>query len=192
MQSTLDESNSEEAWQEIAPVLEAAMDSLNARDRNVVVLRFFEGKSLNEVGAALGGQSEDPARHCLHHGHYRRDGFGEFNPGRAGRADQIHHRRCGHKRRDRQRHNLNPHQRSIETYGMDQGKNGGGGGIGAYINDRRYGCNRAKHQSNARKDRKPMDQKHRLFWRREPNQALAIFWSQGRSHAGSSIKISHI
>jgi hypothetical protein len=62
MQSTLDESNSEEAWQEIAPVLEAAMDSLNARDRNVVVLRFFEGKSLNEVGAALGGQSEDAAR----------------------------------------------------------------------------------------------------------------------------------
>jgi uncharacterized protein (TIGR03435 family) len=61
MQSRLDESHPGEAWPEIAPLLEIAVDSLNERDRHAVVLRFFDGKSLNEVGAAL-GVSEDAAR----------------------------------------------------------------------------------------------------------------------------------
>lgn len=51
----------EEIWKQIAPVLEAALDQLNARDRDAVLLRFFENKKLAEVGAAF-GVSEDAAR----------------------------------------------------------------------------------------------------------------------------------
>jgi RNA polymerase sigma factor (sigma-70 family) len=54
MQSLLNEPQSDEAWQQIAPLLEAAMDSLGEKDHNAVVLRFFDGKSLSEVGATLG------------------------------------------------------------------------------------------------------------------------------------------
>jgi RNA polymerase sigma factor (sigma-70 family) len=54
-------SGGEEVWKQIAPVLEAALDQLNARDRDAVLLRFFENKKLAEVGAAL-GVSEDGAR----------------------------------------------------------------------------------------------------------------------------------
>jgi RNA polymerase sigma factor (sigma-70 family) len=61
MQSLLNESQSDETWQQIAPLLEAAMDSLYERDRNALVLRFFQGKSLGEVGTAL-GTSEDTAK----------------------------------------------------------------------------------------------------------------------------------
>lgn len=50
-----------EAWQQIAPLLEAAMDSLGEKDRSAVVLRYLDGKSLSEVGAALGA-SEDAAK----------------------------------------------------------------------------------------------------------------------------------
>jgi RNA polymerase sigma factor (sigma-70 family) len=51
----------EEIWKQIAPVLEAALDQLNARDRDAVLLRFFANKKLAEVGRAL-GVSEDGAR----------------------------------------------------------------------------------------------------------------------------------
>jgi RNA polymerase sigma factor (sigma-70 family) len=51
----------EEAWTQIAPLLDAAMLRLGEKDRNAIVLRFFENKNLREVGAALGA-SEDPAR----------------------------------------------------------------------------------------------------------------------------------
>ena len=61
MESMLDKSHPGEAWQEIAPLLETAVDSLNEGDRHAVVLRFFDGKSLSEVGAAL-GVSEDAAK----------------------------------------------------------------------------------------------------------------------------------
>jgi RNA polymerase sigma factor (sigma-70 family) len=60
MQSTLNESESE-AWLQIAPVLDDAISKLGARDRDAIVLRFFENKSLGEVGAALGA-SEDAAK----------------------------------------------------------------------------------------------------------------------------------
>lgn len=56
-----DASSQTEIWKQIAPVLEAALDQLNARDRDAVLLRFFENKKLAEVGAAL-GVSEDGAR----------------------------------------------------------------------------------------------------------------------------------
>ena len=50
-----------EAWLQIAPLLDAAIAGLNEKDRHAIVLRFFQNKSLNEVGAALGA-SEDAAK----------------------------------------------------------------------------------------------------------------------------------
>ena len=61
MQSRLNDSPAEDAWAQLAPLLETAMDSLGERERNAVVLRFLDGKSLAEVGAAL-GVSEEAAR----------------------------------------------------------------------------------------------------------------------------------
>jgi RNA polymerase sigma factor (sigma-70 family) len=61
MQSPLNEPETDEAWQQIAPLLDDAMGRLAEKDRNAVVLRFFDGKSLDEVGVAL-GVSEDAAR----------------------------------------------------------------------------------------------------------------------------------
>jgi RNA polymerase sigma factor (sigma-70 family) len=60
MQSTLNEPETD-AWRQIAPLLDEAMGRLGERDRNAVVLRFLENKSLAEVGAALGA-SEDAAK----------------------------------------------------------------------------------------------------------------------------------
>ncbi len=48
-------------WKQFAPLLDAAMAGLNEADRHAVVLRFFDGKSLREVGAALGA-NEDAAK----------------------------------------------------------------------------------------------------------------------------------
>jgi RNA polymerase sigma factor (sigma-70 family) len=60
MQSTLNESESD-AWRQIAPILDDAVSRLSAKDRDAIVLRFFENKSLGEVGAAIGA-SEDAAK----------------------------------------------------------------------------------------------------------------------------------
>ena len=48
-------------WTQIAPVLEEAMQELGDRDRDALLLRFFQEQPLREVGAAL-GVSEDAAR----------------------------------------------------------------------------------------------------------------------------------
>jgi len=48
-------------WKQIAPVLDEAMDQLTDQDRHALLLRFFEDKSLPEVGRTL-GVSEDAAR----------------------------------------------------------------------------------------------------------------------------------
>jgi uncharacterized protein (TIGR03435 family) len=60
MQTLLNETESD-VWTQIAPLLDTAMAGLNEKDRYAVVLRFFDGKSMREVGAALGG-SEDAAK----------------------------------------------------------------------------------------------------------------------------------
>jgi RNA polymerase sigma factor (sigma-70 family) len=60
MQTILNE-NESDAWRQIAPLLDAAMAGLNETDRHAVVLRFFDGKSMREVGAALGA-NEDAAK----------------------------------------------------------------------------------------------------------------------------------
>ncbi|KAB2645886.1 MAG: sigma-70 family RNA polymerase sigma factor [Verrucomicrobia bacterium] len=54
MQSTLSESSPDSIWLELAPHLDDAMEKLGATDRDAVVLRYFENKSLAEVGTALG------------------------------------------------------------------------------------------------------------------------------------------
>ena len=58
---TASNENETEVWTEIKPLLDGALADLNDLDRNAVVLRFFYGKSLREIGTALGG-SEDSAR----------------------------------------------------------------------------------------------------------------------------------
>ena len=60
--STLTE---QDVWPQIAPLLDAAIASLNKTDRHAVVLRFVYGKSMREVGAAL-GLSEGASRLRLH------------------------------------------------------------------------------------------------------------------------------
>jgi RNA polymerase sigma factor (sigma-70 family) len=49
------------AWPQIEPMLEEAMESLDESDRNAILLRFFDNKSLREVGQYL-GTSEDAAQ----------------------------------------------------------------------------------------------------------------------------------
>ena len=51
----------EPAWEEVAPMLDEAMGQLAEKDRNAVLLRFFENRSLLEVGATL-GVTPDSAR----------------------------------------------------------------------------------------------------------------------------------
>ncbi len=48
-------------WESIAPLLDSAMGVLSDKDKNAVVLRFFQGKSLQQVGVALGA-SENAAK----------------------------------------------------------------------------------------------------------------------------------
>ena len=60
MQSILDEPEPE-TWREIAPLLDGAMEKLDQKDHDALVLRFFEGLNFREVGAAL-GTSEDAAK----------------------------------------------------------------------------------------------------------------------------------
>src|ERR1017187_492199 len=60
MQSTMNEPDAD-AWPQIAPLLDDALAKLGERDRNAIVLRFFENKNLLEVGTALGA-SEDAAK----------------------------------------------------------------------------------------------------------------------------------
>ncbi|HKX62346.1 MAG TPA: sigma-70 family RNA polymerase sigma factor [Verrucomicrobiae bacterium] len=51
----------ESSWDEVAPLLEEAMGRLRPAEQDAVLLRFFGGKSLQEVGHAL-GISDDGAQ----------------------------------------------------------------------------------------------------------------------------------
>ena len=53
------------AWEAIAPDLDEALASLASKDRRVVVLRYLEGRELDEV-AAITGTSRDAAKQRLH------------------------------------------------------------------------------------------------------------------------------
>jgi RNA polymerase sigma factor (sigma-70 family) len=54
----------ESAWRTIEPLLDEAMEQLGETDRDAVVLRYFDKKSLREVGRAL-GVSDDAAQKRL-------------------------------------------------------------------------------------------------------------------------------
>jgi RNA polymerase sigma factor (sigma-70 family) len=61
MQSILNEAEPAETWNQIAPLLDGAMEQLGQKDHDALVLRFFEGRNFKDVGAALGA-SEDAAK----------------------------------------------------------------------------------------------------------------------------------
>jgi len=48
-------------WAQVAPLLDVALARLNDADRNAILLRFFSGAALNDVGSAL-GISEEAAK----------------------------------------------------------------------------------------------------------------------------------
>ena len=55
------ETSPEEAWQQMSPLLDEALSKLSETDRQAVLLRYFENKSLAQVGGAL-AVNEDAAR----------------------------------------------------------------------------------------------------------------------------------
>jgi RNA polymerase sigma factor (sigma-70 family) len=55
------ETRADSPWEHIAPLLDDALAGLSETDRNAMLLRFFERKSLKEVGRAL-GMSDDAAQ----------------------------------------------------------------------------------------------------------------------------------
>lgn len=61
MNTTNSSDEADSLWEEVKPVLDDAMDGLDDKDRNAVVLRFYENQSLRAVGTAL-GLSENAAR----------------------------------------------------------------------------------------------------------------------------------
>jgi RNA polymerase sigma factor (sigma-70 family) len=64
MHEALSPNSPEIDWQQVRPVLDAAMRDLNDRDREAVLLRFFAKRPFAEIGATL-GLSEDAARMCV-------------------------------------------------------------------------------------------------------------------------------
>ena len=57
MQSKLD-THTDPTWTQLSPLLDEAMLRLSRKDRDALVLRFFEGRSLREIGSALGASEE--------------------------------------------------------------------------------------------------------------------------------------
>ena len=57
MQTALNESSGE-LWPKIAPLLDEAVAGLREKERRAIVCRFYEGRSLREVGLALGATEE--------------------------------------------------------------------------------------------------------------------------------------
>lgn len=54
----MNDPHADSIWPRIEPHLDAAMASLDERDRDAIVLRYFENRSLKEVGAALGTKDD--------------------------------------------------------------------------------------------------------------------------------------
>ena len=54
MDATIEANETDPAWAEFAPVLDDAMARLRADDRNALVLRYFQNKTLKEVASTLG------------------------------------------------------------------------------------------------------------------------------------------
>lgn len=54
MQAMIQETPVDSAWEQLAPVLDEAMAQLRDTDRDAIVLRYFQNRSLRDVGALLG------------------------------------------------------------------------------------------------------------------------------------------
>ncbi len=61
MQTELHVTASDPLWEQMSPLLDEALAALGEKDRQAVLLRYFENKSLAEVGSSL-GMAEDTAR----------------------------------------------------------------------------------------------------------------------------------
>ena len=61
MQSELENPAPDTMWELVSPYLDDALMQLGEQDRQAVLLHFFERKTFNEVGRAL-GSTEDTAR----------------------------------------------------------------------------------------------------------------------------------
>jgi RNA polymerase sigma factor (sigma-70 family) len=63
MQANLNEPADPRAWEQIAPLLDEAMDQLGQQDRDAVVLRFFENQTALEIAVALKLNEEAAQKH---------------------------------------------------------------------------------------------------------------------------------
>jgi uncharacterized protein (TIGR03435 family) len=61
MQDPLQSDESESVWKQITPLLDDALDRLSAKDREVILLRFFQDKTHRETAETL-GVTEDAAK----------------------------------------------------------------------------------------------------------------------------------
>lgn len=61
MTTLIQDSDPNPAWEEIRPVLDEVMHELSSADRDAVLMRYFEGRALGEIGVRL-GVSENAAR----------------------------------------------------------------------------------------------------------------------------------
>ncbi len=54
-----------QAWSELTPCIDAAIDQLPAGDRDVVLLRFYQGMTYREIGDQLGKNESSARKHTL-------------------------------------------------------------------------------------------------------------------------------
>ncbi len=54
MDAITQSSQTDPNWEQLSPILDEAMAQLRDKDRDAIVLRFFENKNLREVGTAMG------------------------------------------------------------------------------------------------------------------------------------------
>ncbi len=142
MESNLNAPDSGQLWRQLAPHLEAAMSRLAERDRTLLALRFYENKTGAETAALLGIREAAAHKRTARALEKLRSFFAKrgVDSTAAAIAENIsahsiqvapvalakirdHRGNC--QRRDGFSFNLNPHQRSIENYGMDQNENSG-------------------------------------------------------------------
>jgi RNA polymerase sigma factor (sigma-70 family) len=123
-------------WSPLVPLLDEALLELRELDRQAVILHYLEGRTFQEVGSAL-GVGEDAARkrvnRCLDQltGFFRRHGFAtpalgigaplfafSSHTAPAGLAASAATAGLAAAHSAASTSTLNPHQRSIENYGM--------------------------------------------------------------------------
>ncbi|HUA67317.1 MAG TPA: sigma-70 family RNA polymerase sigma factor, partial [Candidatus Saccharimonadales bacterium] len=54
MQAMIQETQTDPAWEQLSPLLDEAMAQLRDKDRDAIVLRYFQNRSLRDVGVVLG------------------------------------------------------------------------------------------------------------------------------------------